>query len=419
MKVNLYHFLIGAALVLGAGCKKAQSPSDALAPTKASYGGGSATGFPLSLTSQRLIAYDNGDNTGLTKLLSFDIVNNKVDLISVTTGGVISNVFAETTGFTLDDGDAPLNIAQGAASDNYNEVGGTHITAFDGTNSGHMNYLFVYVPGAGKCCILTTSSTPGIWHMVWPSTGTWASGFNGYDLGGATDKVLAYGIAGTQNKPDLIFYRAGNAIFWLFQNAGNGSTFNAVAKSSSGIAGYDLKGATDQIAVVGASPGGNTFEWDLIAYRPEYNYVWYITHSNGTANFAEAYGTHSGLNGFSLSSEQARIIPYDVSSSGTPVTFMGYIPGVTAASQEVQINFGIPSSPTVGLFTSTFGYALNDNPYGNTPGVGDKFVAFHNNQGLSTLACFENGPGGQAQIWQQNPPGLINSSGYYTYTQIY
>lgn len=424
MKLNSYCFIFGAALVLAAGCKKAQNPSDVLAPTKNGVPTSSVNGFPIADAGGRVVAFDDDDGTGLSNLLCYDLVSGSVNLVHVS-GGTLTNVWAQQTGFVMDN--APtFHIDQAtwdnAATDNYNEVGGVHVTAMDLNGSGHQDHIVVYIPGKGIAMILQPStSVAGEWHMVWPTNGAYStSGIAGYDLKGPTDKILAYGI-NSASKNGLVVYRPGNGFFWVLQNQSSTPSnpdWVAVVKRSNGLGNFSLSNANDQIIVVDYNPSGG--EYDLLFYRPGQGDANYFSHTPNTPTFTQEYTTAEGLPGAPLNAVQDRIMPYDANGSFWQNYLLCFAPGGGANSEWLDAISGTVAGGDP--LSTNFNYPLNLNPYpsGTTPGTGegDKFVAIQGNAGLSTLVCYQNG-NSFAQIWEESNPGAVGANGAISYTQVY
>ena len=300
--------------------------------------------------------------------------------------GTTSTNLWTRSGIALDDGTV-INVNQYAPADNYNEVGGYHIISYDATNTGHQTYLLLWVPGQGIAMLIHYVGG-GQFHRDWSST----SGIAGYDLKGTTDKIIAYDY-GSGYKNSLIVYRPGNGFCWVIENTSPSGTPNWIAavKGSGGIGGFDLKGATDQIVAVDYNPGYQ----NLICYRPGYGYVWYLNHTPNSTNFTTAYSTHSGLFNFSFMDQQDRLIASNISGStviNANNTILCYRPGggmgqtVLDAIDGSTPNGGAPPS---GLSS----YPMSTNPYGSPASyIGDKILAFNGNgYGSSSLVCYTNG----------------------------
>lgn len=435
MKLKTQCFILGIAAILGAGCKKSLVPSSNLSPTQKAYPSTPILGFPLKAAGMRLVAFDDDDGTGLSNLLSYDDVGGSVNLIHVGPDGTLTNVWQQQNyGFMIDNTTPALfpvgEAAWGSgATDNYNEVGGVHVTALDLTGSGHFDHIVVYVPGKGVALILRPSTiTPGWWHMVWPTSGgTYStSGIGGYDLKDPHDKIIAYGI-NSPSKNGLVIYRPGNGIFFVVQNQGaNPSvpTWVGVVRNSKGLGNFDLRNYNDQIIAVGSLTVLNDLNWDLVGYRPGTGQVWYFHHLYNANNFTQTWTSSTGLTGAPLNQIQDRILPYDgagpaddgVDGSGLLCYRPGAGPNTEYMNNIAWNGAGASGAP---LSTGNFNYPLNLNPYGSpTTYEGDKMLCIQGNNGTSTLVCYQNGTN-FAQIWQEATPGVYGQYGEISYQQIY
>ena len=93
------------------------------------------------------------------------------------------------------------------------------------------------------------------------------------------DQILAYDYNGTGKQDHLILYRPGTGIIWMLQNV-NG-TFNYVFWSQgSGIGGYNLEAANDQILTFDYSGSGDMNY--LVIYRPGAGICWILQNAGGT-----------------------------------------------------------------------------------------------------------------------------------------
>ncbi len=107
--------------------------------------------------------------------------------------------------------------------------------------------ILSYYPGSGNAVILQ-SNGQGNLTKVFDSNGY---GIAGYDLRSASDRALAFDYNG-DGKQDLFLYRPGRGAAWVARSNGDGS-FTAVyavgddgAAGLNGIAGYDLLSGADQ-----------------------------------------------------------------------------------------------------------------------------------------------------------------------------
>jgi hypothetical protein len=374
-----------SALILSAGCRKAITSSVDLS-TGAKAGYQPNPSWQLTTPTDRLIAFDIDDGTGSSCLLSYDIGTNQVELSQVK-GDSSVNLFT-TSGIWLDNHEI-INVNTYAPTDNYNEVGGYHIIAYDATGSGHQDHLLLYVPGQGIAIELSYDGG-GFFHQVWPASPS-TSGIGGYNLASVYDKIISYDY-GSGAKTDLICYRPGNGICWVLENSGTPTspTWTALIKGTGGIGGFDLKGTSDQLVAVDYNPG----YMNLVAYRPGFGYLWYLTHNANSTLFTAAYTTRSGFFNFSFTDQQDRMIAANTSGSTASTadnSMICYRPGGgmgITANDAVSGNTVSGGMPPYGLSP----YPMSTNPYGSPPNIGDKMLAFSGNgYGNSSLVCYTNG----------------------------
>jgi Ca2+-binding RTX toxin-like protein len=158
--------------------------------------------------------------------------------------------------------------------------------------------ILSYYPGSGNAVILQ-SNGQGNLTKVFDSNGY---GIAGYDLRSASDRALAFDYNG-DGKQDLFLYRPGRGAAWVARSNGDGS-FTAVyavgddgAAGLNGIAGYDLLSGADQALAFDYNGDGKQ---DLFLYRPGRGAAW-VARSNGDGSFTAVYAVGddgaAGLNG--------------------------------------------------------------------------------------------------------------------------
>ncbi|MFN6030547.1 MAG: calcium-binding protein [Dolichospermum sp.] len=125
--------------------------------------------------------------------------------------------------------------------------------------------ILSYYPGSGNAVILQ-SNGQGNLTKVFDSNGY---GIAGYDLRSASDRALAFDYNG-DGKQDLFLYRPGRGAAWVARSNGDGS-FTAVyavgddgAAGLNGIAGYDFLSGNDRALAFDCNGDGKQ---DLILYR--------------------------------------------------------------------------------------------------------------------------------------------------------
>lgn len=387
-----------SALVITAGCKKNISSSsvDLSKGAKAGFTPNSEWQNPSKYG--RVIHFDIGDGRGASCLLTYDVNNNHVSLTQII-GNTSNNLWTSYSGF-LCDNHATINVTDyngNNIADNFNEVGGTHVIAYDANGTGHDDHVLIYVPGQGILYLLRYQG--GIyWHLEWSST----TGIAGYDLKGAYDKIISYDY-GSGTKNALITYRPGSGFVWVININGSGDSryFTAAVRGNSGIGGFDLKGQTDQIVAVDHNAGA----MDLVCYRPAYGYVWYLNHSAYSTNFTAANSTHSGMSGFSFLFQQDRL--FAINTSGSSVVnannlmFM-YRPGYGMGNSAIG-GSSFVTTPALTNYPELGGYSMSASPYNPYTYIGDHVVTFNGNgYGNSSLLFYTNGSYA-SQVYEYNP----------------
>ena len=138
------------------------------------------------------------------------------------------------------------------------------------------------------------------------------SGLQLYDMSSINDKSIALDYDG-DNDEDLIFYRPGNRIFYLFQNTADPLTrFAPVITSNTGFLDYDLNSSLDRIETFDYNNDG--FD-DILLYRPGSRIV-YLMRSNGNGTFTKVLASSSGFFGYDLSSSNDKITALDYNNDG-------------------------------------------------------------------------------------------------------
>jgi len=333
MKMNIYYALIPSVLILASGCKKSINSSvDLTGGAKAGFASNPQWQTPTA--SGRLVRYDVGDGFGSDCIVSYDLSSGVVTMTKIN-GTTSTTLSAPSIGFNTDQSPA-FAIYVGTwntdVTDNYNEIGGVHIIPFDYNGTGHEDHLLVYIPGHGLAYIIHYQSASNNWHVDWTSDSgnhTSGSGIGGYDIMATNDKIIAYDYSSSGHTKDLICYRPTKGIFYCLQNTGNG--FTPVVRSTGGVGGYDLAGASDQLFALEAGVG---LSCDLVAYRPGYGYVYWMNHSANSTSWTTQYITRSGFPdiggsgiNFPLSHTQDRMMNYYNTSLAAGTAPFWYSPG--------------------------------------------------------------------------------------------
>ncbi|TDX02340.1 hypothetical protein [Dinghuibacter silviterrae] len=423
MKKQVYAALLPAVLLLASACSKSLKPSSVQVGGQAKGYQSTLAGIPMSYGSTRITAFDNGSGSndnqaGLNCLLVYDLEHNFNPEVVEVNGSTI------TTYPFLQDGHPWQPVSTSSATEDFPELGGDHVIAFDYYGYGRADHLIIYTPGGSDALgynfkILERSSdgNPGHWNtIVWSQTGV-----GGYNLTSIYDKIIPYDMGnGTRNS--LVCYRPGSGNFYAIQqqaaNFGPGVTPNyvAVVKSTSGVPGfdastgrpvsYDLRGTTDQILAEGQEPN-----LALICYRPGSSIYWEFTHTANSSTFTRTVASTSGEpGGIDLSQPQDRILEYDATYyAGTE---LWYRPG---SGGSVGIDQGLAGStdPYTGS-SGFFGYPMQYNGITDGPSyIGDKFVVFNGTgrvDGPTSILCYAAG---------QNQVTIIEANNNGVYSVVY
>jgi hypothetical protein len=409
-----FRLFVLSVLIFAASCQK-KYPSS-VSVDESPKAGVSLPGFPLyypdprnSMPSnplQRVVAFDNG--SGSNCFLGYDLGTETVTLVQVQ--GTTLTTLWSTTGLNIDGTIFHFGTNYNT-SEEYNDVGGTHMIALDLNGSGHMDHLVVYVSGRGIVKVLQNLGG-GLWHAVTNST----TGIGGYDMMNITDKIIAYDL-GNGTRSSLICYRPGYGNCWVIQNqptASSNPNWVGVVKGSGGIGGFDLKGIDDQLIAVDNTPGN----MNLVCYRPGVGYVWYLSHNANTTSWTTQYSSRTGFPGvFDFADRKDRMIPFDADGTGTQNYMFCYRPGQKGYWAVVKMNGTTVTSRTPsGDLTS---YPMSADPYAILPNwstptyAGDRLINFSGNGlGYSSILAYESGYG-TADIYYMTSAGSLN------FTQIY
>ncbi len=206
----------------------------------------------------------------------------------------------------------------------FNGIGGydlksteDRIIAFDYSGNGHADHLLCYRPGAGVVWIIANSG--GMFYPVYDST----DGIGGYDLKSTEDKIISFDYDGSGKYDHLVLYRPGAGVVFIVQNT-NG-TFSPELQSTGGIGGYDLRSTNDLLIAFdyyGVGIGDH-----LLAYRPGSGVAYIIENTNGSGSFNPVYTSTSGIGGYDLKSAVDQLVAYDYSGVGNQDHLLAYRPG--------------------------------------------------------------------------------------------
>lgn len=164
--------------------------------------------------------FDLSDNRDL--ILPFDLGNTgKLNgIICYRPGAGVIYTYTHSTAFSI-----LLASSHGITS-----TGGSYPTAdydlssntdriipYDYFGNGQINNIVAYRPGVGPCYMFTSFSGEGYCQYLY-SNGI-GSGSNHYDLHNTNDKVFAYDCDGSGKINHLVCYRPGSGAFWVFNNS--------------------------------------------------------------------------------------------------------------------------------------------------------------------------------------------------------
>jgi len=181
--------------------------------------------YDLGDAADQMLAYDYDKSGKLDHLLVYRPGAGLVAIIEHDTDGTFRKVFASTTGI----GGADLKSSA------------DRIVAFDYDHSRKLDHLVIYRPGS-KVAIVLKHGAGNVFTAVYSAT----TGIGGYSLADTRDKLLAYDYENSGRLDHLVLYRPGAGIVHILRH-GTGNTFAPVVASVTGIGGYDMTGSADRI----------------------------------------------------------------------------------------------------------------------------------------------------------------------------
>jgi uncharacterized protein YjbI with pentapeptide repeats len=183
-------------------------------------------------------------------------------------------------------------------------------------------------------------------------------------LASPADRIIAYDYNSTGDPDHLVCYRPGTGMISILAKepgkAPGTMTFTSVFDSASGIGGWDLQGATDQIIAYDYNSTGHPDH--LVCYRPGTGAI-AIIQKNSDNTFGHVYlqgdpGDGSfggGIGGWDLQGATDQIIAYDYNSTGHPDHLVCYRPG-TGMVSIIEETLQTPGTASFGkVFDSTGG----------------------------------------------------------------
>ncbi len=235
-------------------------------------------------------------------------------------------------------GAGAIVIAERTGADNYQHVyfqgapgpgiGGftlsdphDRIIAVDYTGNGHLDHLLCYRPGGGLAVVVAKGA-----DGTFSAARTFTAGIGDFPLTDTRDRIVAYDWTGSGRLDHLLCYRPGAGFLTILQRQSDG-TFSSVWSSTTGIGGWDLGAANDQVIAYDYEGNGNLDH--VVVYRPGSGGIAILQHrSDGT--FANVYWQGDPGNGivdFPLSDPADRIIAYDFAGTGRLDHLFCYRPG--------------------------------------------------------------------------------------------
>ena len=216
------------------------------------------------------------------------------------------------------------------------------IIAFDWSGSGRLDHLLCYRPGAGFLTILQRGSD-GTFTSVWSST----TGIGGWDLGGANDQIIAYDYEGRGNLDYALIYRPGSGGITIMQHRSDDTFANVYWQGDpgNGIADFPLSDPADRIIAYDFAGTGRLDH--LFCYRPGAGLVRILARQTGTTTFVPVYTKPGGIGGYDFGDPSDMAVAIDPTGTGT----LGGLALCRPGSDVVWIV--LPESPGPATLTGT------------------------------------------------------------------
>ena len=193
------------------------------------------------------------------------------------------------------------------------------IVAFDFLHTGKRDHLLIYRPGTGLVRIVQ-HKPDGSFATVFSSS----TGIGGFDLAGANDQVIAYDYYHTGKLDTLVLYRPGQGAVFIVTRAADGTMWPVYRTGTGGIGGFNLTSAQDRIVAFDHQHTGNPDH--LALYRPGTGILWVVRHRPDDT-FGAVFKARQGVAGFDLTSTADQAISYDMDQAGRPDRLLMYRPG--------------------------------------------------------------------------------------------
>ena len=223
--------------------------------------------------------------------------------------------------------------------------------AYDATLSNSYNSMVFYRPGTGVVYVIENSFGQLITSYL---SGYGGPGIGTFDLTSTADRLTPYSIPGELNARYLIGDRPGSGLAAFI--AGGTNTFGNLYLSTSGIGGFDLQSADDQIMSFDYSDTG--LQDHLLVYRPGSGIAWilgFVGPLESPTFFSPIYASGSGIGGYDLLSTSDRAIAFDYNSSGYADHLLFYRPGTGVVKILSNVNGTYTSVYSAGYLPPGYG----------------------------------------------------------------
>lgn len=268
---------------------------------------------------------------------------------------------------------------------------------FDYDHSGKQDHVLTYRPGTGLVAI-ARHNPDNTFTTVFRST----TGIGGYDLKVAQDRLVPFDYDGTGKLDHLLAYRPGHRIAYVVKHTG--TTFGIAFASTTGLGGFDLALAQDQVIAFDYDHSGKVDHF--LAYRPGYRIAFVLKRSG--AGFATVTASSGGLATFDLATAADRVVPFDYDHTGKLDSLLAYRPGQKIAF-VIRHTAGATFSTAWSTFAGLPGFDLAntrdlvssyDYDYTGKPDhlvfyrPGGKLVGIYQKGGAAALTAVYNGTNG-------------------------
>lgn len=364
----------------------------------ADYTGGSGiAGFDMSSPADRVLAYDYGSTGHLDHLVCYRPGQGRIVIAERRAAGAYAAVYPRA-------GDGP-GIGGFSLSDPADQI-----VTVDWTASGKLDHLLCYRPGGGLVTVLAKGADGSFSSVFSSSSGLVSNtGANGFPLTDTRDRIIAYAWAGDGKPCYLLCTRPGTGLATILlkdETNPKQTTFSPLFHSSTGIGGWDLGSAHDQVIAYDCPDphtGTDTRGLDhVVCYRPGTGGIAVLARSD--QGFTTRYiqgDPGSGIADFPLDSPTDRIIAYDHAGTGRLDHLLCYRPGMgvvrilaTTDGTSFTIAYDAPGGIAGYDFMDANDLAVAVDPTGSgklgglvlcRPGAGTAWVVLQESPGPATL----------------------------------